>query len=184
MWRSVPGERAASRGIRLLGVAAALCLWGQQGIQYQKPGSVPKSRETWQAPARFRSGAEIQKVKDQCRARLIVAADTLFDSNKSELTTGAERVLSDLGPMIRKEGVHPITVEGHSDSAGPADYNQTLSEQRARTVESWLEARGYVIASVTDVHGFGKAKPVASNDTPEGRQKNRRVEIVINTCKS
>jgi outer membrane protein OmpA-like peptidoglycan-associated protein len=75
-------------------------------------------------------------------------------------------------------------VEGHTDATGAAGYNQTLSEQRARTVESWLESRGYVVANVTEVHGFGKTKPVASNDTPEGRQKNRRVEIVINTCKS
>jgi outer membrane protein OmpA-like peptidoglycan-associated protein len=124
--------------------------------------------------------ADIQKVKEQCHTKLIVGADTLFDADKADLATGAERVLSDLGPMIRKEGVHPVTVDGHTDASG----TQTLSEERAHIVESWLEQRGYVIAKVTDVRGFGKTKPVASNDTPAGRQKNRRVEIVINTCQS
>lgn len=109
-----------------------------------------------------------------------MGADALFESDKAELAAGAERVLSDLGPMIRKEGVHPISVDGHTDAEG----TQTLSAERAHIVESWLESRGYVIAKVTEVHGFGKAKPVASNDTPEGRQKNRRVEIIINTCQS
>jgi len=89
-------------------------------------------------------------------------------------------VLSDLGPMIRKEGVHPVSVDGHTDSSG----TQTLSDQRAHIVESWLEQRGYVVAKVTEAHGFGNTKPVAGNDTPEGRQKNRRIEIVINTCQS
>lgn len=165
-------------------VWAGVCLWGQQGIQWQKPGPIQKPKGTWQTPGKIQKPGEIQKVKEQCRSKLIVGADTLFDFDKSELTTGAEKVLSELGPMIRKEGIHPISVEGHTDAAGSAGYNQTLSEQRARTVETWLEARGYVIASVTEVHGFGKTRPVASNETPQGRQKNRRVEIVINTCKS
>ncbi len=172
MWRSA------------LGIAAGVCLWGQQTVQMRKPGPVQKSKEISPSPAKVRSAGEIQKVKDQCRSRLIIEADMLFESDKSDFTSGAERVLSDLGPMIRKEGIHPISVEGHTDNVGADEDNQTLSEQRARTVETWLESRGYVIATVTEVHGLGKAQPLAPNDTPQGRQKNRRVEIVINTCKS
>ena len=163
-----------------LGAVAVACLLGQQSIQIQKsrPSQLPK--ESAQAPGKVRSNGEIQKVKEQCRSKLIVGADTLFESDKAELTAGAEKVLSDLGPMIRKEGVHPVSVDGHTDGSG----TQTLSEERAHVVESWLESRGYVIDKVTEVHGFGKTKPIASNETPEGRQKNRRVEIVINTCQS
>jgi outer membrane protein OmpA-like peptidoglycan-associated protein len=163
-----------------LGAVAVACLFGQQSIQIQKarPSQLPK--ESGQAPGKVRFNGEIQKVKEQCRSKLIVGADELFESGRADLTPGAEKVLSDLGPMIRKEGVHPVSVDGHTDAAG----TQTLSEERARIVENWLESRGYVIAKVTDVHGFGTTKPIASNETPEGRQKNRRVEIVINTCKS
>jgi outer membrane protein OmpA-like peptidoglycan-associated protein len=168
----------------VLAVAAGVCLWGQQGIQWQKPGPIEKPAGTWQTPGRIQKTGDIQKVKEQCRAKLIVSADALFDFDKSELTAGAEKVLSELGPMIRKEGVHPVSVEGHTDSVGTTKYNQTLSERRARTVESWLESRGYVIDKVTETRGFGETKPVATNETPVGRQKNRRVEIVINTCKS
>ena len=168
----------------VLAAAAGVCLWGQQGIQWQKPRPIEKPTGTWQTSEKIQKTTDIQKVKEQCRAKLIVGADALFDFDKSELTAGAEKVLSELGPMIRKEGVHPISVEGHTDSVGSPNYNQTLSEQRARTVESWLESRGYLIDKVTETHGFGETKPVATNETPVGRQKNRRVEIVINTCKS
>jgi len=168
MWRCVPGA------------VIGFCLWGQQAIHLQKPGPVPTPAGALPTLGKSRKTGEIQKVRDQCRSKFIVGADTLFDSDKTDLAPGAERVLSDLGPMIRKEGVHPISVDGHTDASG----TRTLSEQRARTVESWLEQRGYVIDKVTEVHGFGKTKPVATNETPEGRQKNRRVEIVVNTCQS
>lgn len=172
MWRTV------------VGALAAACLLAQQTIEIQKPGQIQKPKGTWQTPGNFQKPGDIQKVKEQCRTKLILGADTLFDFDKFELTAGAEKVLSDLGPMIKREGVHPVSVEGHTDNVGAAEYNQALSEKRAHTVESWLEAKGYVIDNLTEAHGFGKTRPVSSNDTPQGRQKNRRVEIVINTCKS
>ena len=71
-----------------------------------------------------------------------------------------------------------IDVYGHTDSTGSADYNQTLSERRAKAVADYLSSRGVSSARIR-WQGFGESQPIASNDTPEGRAKNRRVEIKI-----
>jgi outer membrane protein OmpA-like peptidoglycan-associated protein len=76
---------------------------------------------------------------------------------------------------------HPglkLEVEGHTDSVGGDDYNQKLSEQRANSVREYLISQGVRTDMITS-HGFGKTKPVTSNDTAAGRQRNRRVEIVV-----
>jgi hypothetical protein len=72
-----------------------------------------------------------------------------------------------------------MQIEGHTDSVGGDAYNVRLSEQRAESVREFLGEQGVALSSIT-AQGFGKAEPVASNDTPEGRQRNRRVEIVVN----
>ena len=82
-----------------------------------------------------------------------------------------------------------MAIEGYTDAIGSAAYNQELSERRARAVEVWLVAHGIVGRDAAQVQGYGKSKPIAPNtkpdgsDNPEGREKNRRVEIVIDTCK-
>jgi len=87
-----------------------------------------------------------------------------------------------------KEGNQPIAIEGYTDSIGAVAYNQQLSEKRARAVAAWFEAHHFVTESSIHVQGCGKNKPVAPNtktdgsDNPEGRQKNRRVEVAIDTC--
>ena len=76
---------------------------------------------------------------------------------------------------------HPdlkLTIEGHTDNVGDAAANQTLSEQRAAAVAQYLETTYQIDASRLATKGYGATKPVASNDTPEGRQQNRRVELV------
>ena len=76
---------------------------------------------------------------------------------------------------------HPdlkLQIEGHTDSVGDADYNQRLSQNRADAVRAYLLAQGIAAPSVTTA-GFGETQPVASNDTPAGRQQNRRVELVV-----
>jgi outer membrane protein OmpA-like peptidoglycan-associated protein len=70
-------------------------------------------------------------------------------------------------------------VEGHTDSVGGDELNQRLSEQRAGSVREFLIGQGLNDSAIT-AEGFGKTEPVATNDTPEGRQRNRRVEIVVN----
>jgi outer membrane protein OmpA-like peptidoglycan-associated protein len=82
---------------------------------------------------------------------------------------------------------HPVTVEGYTDPLGSQQYNLAPSENRARTVRDWLAAQGFLPGD-TAIKGYGKLRPVAPNtfpdgrDNPEGRRKNRRVDIAINTC--
>ncbi len=71
-----------------------------------------------------------------------------------------------------------IAIEGHTDSVGGDDYNQSLSERRAASVRSYL-VRQDIPSQVVQSEGFGEARPVATNDTAAGRQQNRRVELVI-----
>jgi outer membrane protein OmpA-like peptidoglycan-associated protein len=76
---------------------------------------------------------------------------------------------------------HPelkLTIEGHTDNVGSAGANQTLSEQRAAAVAQYLETNYQIAAARLATKGYGASKPVASNDTQDGRQQNRRVELV------
>ena len=76
-------------------------------------------------------------------------------------------------------GTFHMEIEGHTDAIGSQDYNQKLSEDRAQTVNEYLLRAGVRPDRIVAVRGFGKLKPVTTNETPEGRQMNRRVEIVI-----
>ena len=93
-----------------------------------------------------------------------------------------------LGPEVAKLGHHPTTIEGHTDSIGSANYNQQLSERRASAVKDWLVSHSDLPDS-TPIKGYGKTRPVAPNtnpdgsDDPTGRQKNRRVEVVVDSCR-
>lgn len=162
----------------------------QRSNEIQKPGVIQQPKGKWQVPGTIQKPGEIQKVKEPCKSRLVVGADALFEFDKANLTAESESVLLPLGTMVRKEGAHPIAIEGHTDGVGAAAYNQDLSEKRAHAVEAWLVGHGYLRMNEARTQGFGKAKPVAPNtkpdgsDDPEGRQKNRRVEIVVDTCKS
>ena len=123
-----------------------------------------------------------------CVRRFTVSADVLFAFDKWTLTPDAEETLGALGPILQKEGRHPARIEGHTDAIGSDEYNQRLSAQRAHAVQEWLVAHTYLPAS-TAIQGYGKKRPVAPNtnsdssDNPAGRQKNRRVEVVIDTCR-
>lgn len=106
----------------------------------------------------------------------------LFDTNEDSLNGEGEQALADL--LVQLEQYQEITiiyVTGHTDSRGAEDYNQALSERRAATVASYLEA-AYPDVNVTS-QGMGESVPVETNSTPEGRQANRRVEVQV-TAKS
>src|SRR6185436_65266 len=125
--------------------------------------------------------------EERCTRRFLVGADALFEFDKATLTPDAEETLTALVPLLAKAGKHPAKVEGHTDAKSSDDYNQTLSEKRARSVKDWLVAHGAVPAT-TPTTGWGERRPVASNthpdgsDDPAGRQKNRRVEVVLDLC--
>lgn len=158
---------------------------------WQTPGEIQQPRGTWQTPGEIQVPKGIQAIRTEdakCTRRFVVGADALFDFDKATLTPNAEETLEALVPLLAKAGKHPASIEGHTDSKGADDYNQTLSEKRARTVKDWLVAKGAVAAS-TPTQGWGERKPVAPNnkpdgsDDPQGRQKNRRVEVIVDTCK-
>lgn len=107
-----------------------------------------------------------------------LTSDILFDYNSSALRPESRSTLDQLGTNFRQYPDNRVVVEGHTDSVGSDSYNQKLSEQRAANVADYLIDRG-VPASNVVVYGFGEARPKSSNDTAEGRQLNRRVEIHI-----
>jgi outer membrane protein OmpA-like peptidoglycan-associated protein len=72
-----------------------------------------------------------------------------------------------------------VRIEGHTDDSGDADFNMTLSQERADSVKEYLVSQGNIDEEVLVPVGYGESKPLASNDTPEGQRKNRRFEIVI-----
>jgi outer membrane protein OmpA-like peptidoglycan-associated protein len=157
---------------------------------WQKPGEIRAPTGPWQKPGEIQVPKGIQAVRSNataCERRVAVVADALFDFDKSSLRNDAVETLAALGPEIAKSGKHPMVVEGHTDAIGTDAYNQRLSEQRALAVRDWLARQGFIPAG-TATRGFGKTRPVAPNQTadgrddPEGRQKNRRVELAINTC--
>jgi len=105
-------------------------------------------------------------------------SDVLFDTGKSTLRPGAREKLAKVSGVILGHPGLRLEVEGHTDSVGGDEYNQRLSEQRAAAVRDYLVHENLPAASIT-TRGFGKTQPVVSNDTAAGRQRNRRVELVV-----
>jgi len=100
----------------------------------------------------------------------------LFDVNKSDLKPAAYPLLDETVTIMKKNPDITGFIEGHTDSTGSEAYNQQLSEKRARAVEAYIESHGIDPARFS-VKGYGETKPIAPNDTPAGRQENRRVEL-------
>ena len=106
-------------------------------------------------------------------------ADVLFDFDKADIRADAASALAKVATIIRAYPSGTVTLEGHTDAKGDDAYNQRLSERRAGSVGRWLTERERIDAAKLTARGWGERKPVASNDTDPGRQKNRRVEVVI-----
>ena len=125
------------------------------------------------------------KVKEtDTEVRIELAADVLFDFDKATLLPKAEETLTKAAAFVREKAAGAVRIEGHTDSKGDDAYNQKLSERRAESVRQWFARHGLGGLKLS-ARGFGETQPVAANtkpdgaDDPEGRQKNRRVEIVI-----
>lgn len=101
-----------------------------------------------------------------------------FDVDSSAISPGFQRTLDNIAQNLIQYPNSLIDVYGHTDSTGSDAYNQALSERRAQAVANYLQSRGVSAARVR-WQGFGETQPVMSNDTPEGRSRNRRVEIKI-----
>jgi outer membrane protein OmpA-like peptidoglycan-associated protein len=104
--------------------------------------------------------------------------DILFDVNSDGVKPAGMGDLAKMGDILAKYSDDRVRIEGHTDSTGDAKYNQALSERRAAAVKAVLVSRGVQETQITVV-GLGESKPVADNSTPDGRAKNRRVELHI-----
>ncbi len=120
----------------------------------------------------------VLETRDTPRGLVVNMGDVLFDFGKYNLRSEAREKLAKLTGIVLAHPGLKLAVEGHTDSVGGDEANQKLSEQRADAVRKYLVEEGLADASVSS-QGFGKTSPVADNDTAAGRQKNRRVEIVV-----
>ena len=114
-----------------------------------------------------------------------LATDILFDFDKAEILPKAEETLKQVAKVIQEKAKGVVSIEGHTDAKGSDAYNQKLSERRASAVKEWLVKKEELKNVKFMTRGFGAKKPVVPNtkpdgsDDPEGRQKNRRVEVII-----
>ena len=120
----------------------------------------------------------ILETRDTARGLIVNMSDVLFDFNKYTLRPAAREKLAKISGIILSHPGLRLEVDGYTDSIGSESYNQKLSEQRADSVRSFLVSQG-LASDIVASKGFGKENPVASNDTASGRQKNRRVEMVV-----
>ena len=120
----------------------------------------------------------VLQTRDTARGLIVNMSDVLFDTGRYTLRPVAREKLAKVAGIVSGHPGLKLDVEGHTDGVGGDDYNQRLSEQRGGAVRDYLTEAGMPAASVT-TKGLGKTQPVASNDTPQGRQQNRRVELVI-----
>src|SRR6202140_728176 len=120
----------------------------------------------------------ILETRDTARGLVVNMSDVLFDSGKYTLRPLPREKLAKISGIVLAYPTLRLAVEGNTDSVGTESFNQQLSEQRAQGVRSYLTQQG-VPESSTTAAGFGKSRPIASNETSEGRQQNRRVELVV-----
>ena len=117
--------------------------------------------------------------------KISLAGDVLFDFDKDTIRSDAEDSLAKLADILSIHAEHKIRIVGYTDSKGSDTYNRGLSERRARSVAAWLKNRGGLSGWTFNTSGMGENNPAAPNtlangkDSPEGRQKNRRVEITV-----
>jgi outer membrane protein OmpA-like peptidoglycan-associated protein len=115
---------------------------------------------------------------DTQRGLVVNMGDVLFDTGKSDLRSEAREALAKLSGIVLNYPSLGLAIEGHTDSTGTSEFNQTLSEKRAGAVRDYLVGQGLDDSALSS-HGFGMSNPVAENTTAQGRQKNRRVEIIV-----
>jgi outer membrane protein OmpA-like peptidoglycan-associated protein len=120
----------------------------------------------------------VLQTRETTRGLVVNMSDVLFDTGKYTLKPAAREKLARLSGIVASHPGLNLQVEGYTDSTGSDPFNQKLSEQRADTVREYLLSQGLNPQSIT-ASGYGKAYPVASNDTAAGRAMNRRVEMVV-----
>ncbi len=121
---------------------------------------------------------QVLQTRDTVRGLVVNMPDVLFDFNKYTLKPAARERLARVSGIVLAYPDLKLEIEGHTDSIGSEEYNQTLSEKRAATVRDYLVSSGVSIANVV-ARGLGKSDPVADNSSAAGRKQNRRVEMIV-----
>jgi choice-of-anchor C domain-containing protein len=121
--------------------------------------------------------APLRVAESEREIQVSLGAEILFDTGESTLRPAATPALEQLAALIREHPDLPIEIEGHTDSVGTLAYNERLSRDRAESVRRWLTANGGVPEGRMTTRGLGPTRPVAPNNSAEGRQQNRRVEV-------
>jgi outer membrane protein OmpA-like peptidoglycan-associated protein len=121
----------------------------------------------------------ILQTRDSARGLIVNMSDVLFQTGSATLQPGAREKLAKISGILLAHPGLTLQIEGHTDSVGSDEFNQQLSERRADSVRDFLAQQGVAGSGMT-ARGFGKTQPVAPNETAEGRQRNRRVELVVN----
>jgi outer membrane protein OmpA-like peptidoglycan-associated protein len=121
-------------------------------------------------------GAKVERIGEGIKVTF--ESGLLFDVDKAALRAASQENLQDLARILNKYPDTNILIEGHTDSTGADDYNLALSKRRAESVSHYL-AQLEVKASRFSIMGYGEEQPIVTNDTEEGRQQNRRVDLAI-----
>ena len=147
-------------------------------VQFWVPGYDQKgARRTLIGPIRIAAGGK--KLYDALAEKGRVATQGIyFDTGSDGIRQESAPTLKEIGTMLKDHADLKLTIEGHTDNVGKAESNQTLSEKRAAAVRQYLIDNYQIEAARLEAKGLGQTKPVGTNDSAEGRQQNRRVELV------
>ncbi|HXO21378.1 MAG TPA: OmpA family protein [Thermoanaerobaculia bacterium] len=174
-------EAAAEAAAARLGVKRALDLrpsiLNVQGVQTAVLGGGKQVVAT--VSDLRRAMQDLGARESDLEVRVELPADVLFDFDKADIRPDAARALAQLATVIRAYPKGHASLEGHTDGKGNDAYNQSLSERRAAAVKRWLVEKEAIAGDRLATRGWGKSRPVASNADEAGRQKNRRVEAII-----
>jgi outer membrane protein OmpA-like peptidoglycan-associated protein len=174
-------DMADSQASSANAVSAAQADAEQSRLTAQQAQQAAQQAETDKAAMRMRLSVQLNEIlqtRDSARGLIVSMSDVLFDTGKYSLKPGAREKLAKVaGILLAYPGLN-IEVGGYTDNVGGDEMNQTLSENRARSVRDYLVQQGVLTNSVS-ARGFGNTLPVASNDNSAGRQQNRRVELLV-----
>lgn len=174
-------DMANSQAVSANAVSAAQADADQSRLAAQRAQLSAQQAETDKAAMREKLSEQLNKIlqtRDTARGLIVSMSDVLFDTGKYSLKPGAREKLAKVaGILLAYPGLN-IEVGGYTDNVGGDAMNQTLSENRARSVRDYLVQQGVATNSVS-ARGFGNTLPVVSNDSSAGRQQNRRVELLV-----
>jgi outer membrane protein OmpA-like peptidoglycan-associated protein len=170
---AILGAALASRGSRVQGalIGGGIGAIAGGGAGYYMDVQEKKLRDKLE-------GTGVHVVRRGNDIQLVMPGDVTFETNSASLNSAFFAVLDSVATVLNEYKSTLVTVAGYTDSTGPAEYNQQLSEKRATTVALYLHSRGVAKERLAAI-GHGEKDPVASNGTAEGRAKNRRVEITL-----